>query len=103
MLVRFSCTWCKRSMHYLAADLAPLFHQDAVIGQLWGYCPRCGKSDYWREEERYANSSDVGHTVIRRPAGIRKVQLWRNEYYGPPVYGPPWPPPREWQEREGDL
>lgn len=84
MLVRCRCILCRRTVHYLATDLLEVFSRDAVIGNLWGCCPRCGSSDFWSESERYPSSDDVGHLVIRRPAGERRIQLWRNEYYGPP-------------------
>lgn len=83
MLVVCRCRSCRRSVTYFAADLVPLFHRDAVIGALWGTCPRCGGSECWAEQERHANSDDVANTVLRRPAGFRKVQLWREEFYEP--------------------
>jgi len=44
---------------------------------------RCGRSDGWNEQERHPNSDDVANTLLRRPAGFRKVQLWRDEFYEP--------------------
>lgn len=78
-------------MHYLASDLLQVFDPMTVVGEIWGGCPRCGKSEWWSESERYPSNDDVGHTLVRRPAGFRKIRLWRNEYYGPPAYGPPRP------------
>ena len=83
MLVRCTCRYCRRTVHYYAKDLLEVFHRNAVVGEIWGACPRCGKNSGWREQERYASSDDVGHTIIRRPNGYRKTLLWRNEYYGP--------------------
>lgn len=88
MLIECRCRRCERLRTYLAADLIGIFHPSAVVGELWGRCPRCGFSECWSEQERYAISADVGHTLIRRPSGFRKIQLWRNDYYGPPAYGP---------------
>jgi hypothetical protein len=88
MLIQCRCRSCRRTANYLAVDLLEVFHKDAVIGELWGSCPRCGRVDGWSEQERYPLSDDVGHTVIRRPNGYRKIRLWRNEFYAPPAYGP---------------
>ena len=85
MLVRCRCILCRRTVHYLATDLVEVFHRDTVIGHLWGRCPRCGSGDFWTEDERHPSSDDVGHLIIRRPAGVREIQLWKNEYYGPPM------------------
>lgn len=93
MLIRCYCGRCKRAQHYLAMDLVPIFGSDAVVGRIWQICPRCGHSDRWTEQERHPNSEDVGNLVIRRPAGLRAVQLWEDQFYGPPPFGPPWPPP----------
>ena len=83
MLIQCRCRSCRRMAHYLAADLVGIFHKDAVVGELWGQCPRCGKADGWIEKDRFPSESDVGHTVIRRPNGFRQIRLWRDEYYGP--------------------
>ncbi len=93
MIIRCYCGWCRRAQHYLAMDLVPIFGSDAVVGQLWGCCPRCGKADRWTEQERLPTGDDVGNLVIRRPAGLKAVQLWADDFYGPAPYGPPWPPP----------
>ena len=88
MLVECRCGNCRVVRTYLARDLVKVWGPNAVVGQLFGRCPKCGSRERWREQERLALSEDVGNTVIRRPAGIRHVQLWRDEFYGPPAYGP---------------
>jgi hypothetical protein len=93
MLIRCGCSRCQKVQHYLAMDLVPMFGSDAVVGELWGRCPRCGSSQYWFEQERYPNNDDVGFLEVRRPNGFRYVRQWKTEIYGPPPYGPPWPPP----------
>jgi hypothetical protein len=87
MLVVCRCGKCKRARTYLAADLVSEFHRAAVIGELWGCCPRCGSVEHWGEQERYPCHDDVGHLVVRRPNGWRQVRLWRDELYEPPVLG----------------
>src|SRR5690606_16957582 len=53
------------------------------IGGLWGKCPRCGSVEGWSEHERYATTEDIGQIRVRRPAGFKRVRLWRDEWYEP--------------------
>jgi hypothetical protein len=84
MLIVARCKLCRRSRHYLASDLLECgYGPELFVEELFGpRCPNCGSLDFFRVRERYANSDDVGHTVIRRPAGERRIQLWKDEYYG---------------------
>lgn len=87
MLIVAHCPSCKRLRTYLATDLIEAgYYPDGFVCDLFGpYCPHCGKGLRWTVRERHPSSDDVGHTVIRRPAGERRIQLWKDEYYGPPV------------------
>ena len=76
------CSLCRRQRVYLATDLVQVYHPDIYLDDLFGgRCPKCGKSDFWRVKQRYPISDDVGYTVVRRLAGFRKVNLWRDELY----------------------
>lgn len=82
MLIVCKCVLCRRQQVYLAADLVLIKNPDAYLDDLFGgRCPRCGKSDFWSVRQRYPATDDVGHTVIRRTAGVRRIQLWRDELY----------------------
>ncbi len=85
MLIVARCKLCRRSRHYLASDLLECgYAPELFVEELFGpRCPNCGSPNFFRVRERYANSDDVGHTLIRRPAGVREIQLWKDEYYGP--------------------
>ena len=87
MLIVAHCRSCRRLRTYLAGDLLAVgYHAESFVCDLFGpYCPHCGQGWRWRVRERHPNSDDVGHTVIRRPAGERRIQLWRDEFYGPPL------------------
>ena len=85
MLIVARCLLCRRTVHYLATDLVTVYNGELYVSDLFGgCCPKCGAGDFWSVRERYPNSDDVGHLRIRRPAGVRTTQLWRDEYYGPP-------------------
>jgi len=89
MLIVCTCRHCRRTVNYLAADLLPIYGHLRLIGEVWRQCPRCGRSDGWREQARYATSDDVGNVLIRRPAGFRQVRQWKDEWYGPQERPPP--------------
>ena len=88
MLIVCTCRLCQRQVNYLAADLLPIFGELRLIGEIWGKCPRCGRSAGWREQARYATSDDVGNVLVRRPAGFRQVRQWNDEWYEKPAAPP---------------
>ena len=86
MLIVCRCDLCQRSRIYLSTDLIEIYHPDTFVEELFdGRCPRCQCSDFWRVRERYTSDSDVGMLTVRRPAGVRRIQLWRDELYSGPV------------------
>jgi hypothetical protein len=85
MFIVCRCDLCRRSRFYLASDLAEIWHPDSFVAELFGgRCPRCSSPDFWRVRERYASNSDVGMLTVRRPAGVRRIQLWKDELYSAP-------------------
>lgn len=88
MLIVCTCRRCRRTVNYLASDLE-MFGELRLVGEIWGRCPKCGSEQHWSETARYPLSADVGHTMIRRPAGFRQVRQWRDEWYEPPAVPPP--------------
>ena len=85
MLIACRCNLCRRSRVYLASDLVPLYGEQAFVFELFeGRCPRCGSADFWSVWERHARNSDVGMLTVRRPAGVKTIQLWRDELYSAP-------------------
>jgi len=83
-LIVARCLLCRRTVSYLAADLVEIYNGELYVADLFGgCCPHCRSGDFWSVRERYLTSDDVGHLRIRRPAGVRTIQLWRDEWYGP--------------------
>ena len=79
------CNLCRRARVYLASDLLQIYHPDAFIDDLFGgRCPRCHSADFWSVRQRYPSIDDVGRLEVRRPAGVRRIQLWRDELYSAP-------------------
>lgn len=80
------CNLCQRARAYLASDLLQIYGRETFLDDLFGgYCPRCGRSDFWRVRQRYPSNSDVGMLVVRRLAGTRTTHLWRDELYSAPA------------------
>lgn len=86
MLLVCTCNLCRRSRVYVATDLVEIYGEALFLGDLFGgRCPGCQSSGFWRVKERYAWDSDVGMLVVRRPAGVRRIQLWKDELYSAPA------------------
>lgn len=82
LLIICRCNLCKRARAYIAADLLKIYHPEVFLDDLFaGQCPRCGRSDFWRCRQRYPSDDDVGRLMVRRLAGIRTTNLWRDELY----------------------
>ena len=79
------CYVCRKSVVYIASDLAEVYHRDLYLEDLFGgRCPRCESSTSWRVRQRYPSVTDVGMLQVRRPAGVRRIQLWKDELYSAP-------------------
>lgn len=79
------CYVCRRSVVYLAADLVELYGDQQWLEDLFGgRCPRCQSRTSWRVRQRYPSTADVGMLCVRRPAGVRRIQLWKDELYSVP-------------------
>lgn len=86
LLIVCRCDLCRRTRIYLATDLVEIYHRDCFLEDLFGgRCPRCQSGGFWHVRERYPSDSDVGKLPVRRPAGVRRIQLWRDELYSAPA------------------
>lgn len=81
-IVRVHCNLCRRTMHFYAADLAQVYDPEMLAHEWRPACSQCGKSDWVSVRSRFPGPDDVGRTIMRRPDGIRQIQLWKNELYG---------------------
>jgi hypothetical protein len=81
-LIIYRCAFCKRSTAFVATDVVTIWNPDASILIAPDSCGACKKAGYMSVTVRPPGHDDVGHLIVRRPAGVRHVQLWRNEWYG---------------------
>lgn len=77
----YCCRACKRESIFLAADVVDIWGPEIQV-----YTPphRCGHCRVTgRMTVRFISVSDYdrGKLMLRRPAGTRLVQLWKNEFY----------------------
>lgn len=81
-LLIYRCALCRRSTVFLASDVVSIWNPEMSVLVDAGECGACGKSAGMSVTVRLPTPSDVGHLRIKRPAGVRHVQLWRDEWYG---------------------
>lgn len=77
------CSLCRTIEHYMAVDLVGIFGADVPVVHMFERCRHCGKGDHQNVSTRFPTSDDVGHLKVRRPAGVRTIQLWHDVWYGP--------------------
>ena len=84
MLLVCHCNLCRRTRVYAASELVEIYGPALFLEDLFGgQCPKCQSGGDWRVRERYAWDSDVGMLTVRRPAGVRRIQLWRDRSHLP--------------------
>lgn len=79
------CTLCFRSVWYLATDLVDIKGPDWDPHLPPFKCSKCGKDEFIHVSIRLPQEGDIGRLLIRRPAGIRKTQLWKTVKLGDEV------------------
>lgn len=91
--IRVHCNLCRRTTHFYAVDLAEVYGGEMLAHEWRPACSKCRKADYVSVRSFFPGPDDVGRILMRRPAGHRRIQLWRDEWYGPPAK--PESPPAE--------
>jgi hypothetical protein len=75
------CALCKRQRAFLAADLLTVYSPSTPAYGMLRWCAVCGKSDWVKVTIRLPSHNDVGRLLIRKPDGVRTVQLWKDVWY----------------------
>jgi hypothetical protein len=81
--IRVRCNLCRRTLHFLASDLVTVYHPSTLAHTWRPACSHCGRVDYVSVRSFFPGPDDVGKIMMRRPAGHRRIQLWKNELYEP--------------------
>jgi predicted nucleic-acid-binding Zn-ribbon protein len=78
-VIEVQCHLCHRTIFYLASDLETILPPTTIVWRLPFNCAQCGKRDYLKIRVRLPDQRDFGSMIIRRPAGEKRVLLWRDE------------------------
>lgn len=79
LLIIVRCNLCHKLVHYLAADLAALLGQERRASAVPFPCTKCRTAEFMDVRIKSPDLGDYGHLTIRRPAGVKKTQLWKSE------------------------
>ena len=82
MLLKVRCNDCRRTVYYLASDLAELYDPDKAAWRPQFPCSTCGSDDCVEIIPQSPMSGDWGNLPVRRPAGIKHTQLWKTVKLG---------------------
>jgi hypothetical protein len=85
-LIVCRCRRCRRLVRYLAADLLPILgpmHRAEIDAPF--ACAGCGKRDAIIVKLDTPSAGDVGSLEVRRPSGIKQIQMWRTVKLGDEV------------------
>jgi hypothetical protein len=76
------CRRCRRSARYLASDLVTILDpmRDAALPPF--PCSKCEREDTIKVTFHSPSVGDYGHLVVRRPAGVRTIQMWKSVRLG---------------------
>jgi hypothetical protein len=81
-LVTCKCMRCRRVVRYLATDLLPILGPDHRVMIDAPFPCRCGEVDRIAIKVALPGAGDWGSLDVRRPAGIRRTQLWKTVKLG---------------------
>jgi len=81
-LVIVRCTCCRRTVHFVAADLAAILGPDRDARFPPFDCSTCRTAEYMTVTLRLPNPGDYGSLLVRRPGPVRRTQLWHDVRLG---------------------
>ena len=81
-LVTALCMLCFRSQTYLASDLVQILDPSRDAQAPPFRCGRCGTEEHIKVTLRMPEPGDYGAIQVRRPAGVRRTQLWKTVLLG---------------------
>lgn len=81
-LIKVRCGGCRRTVFFLASDLAELFGEDTWALKPPISCSRCQHDTWLRIDTFTPRPGDYGQMVVRRPGPVKVIQTWRTEKLG---------------------
>ena len=84
-MITCHCARCRRVVRFLAADLLPILGPDHRVMTVPPFPCRCGERERIAIKVALPAPGDWGSVEVRRPAGIKRTQLWRTVKLGEKV------------------
>lgn len=81
-LVKMRCNLCRRTVYFLASDLAIIVGPDHPARAVPFPCSRCRKADYIDVKLHTPSADDFGYLLVRRPGAVKRTQTWRTMRLG---------------------
>lgn len=82
LLIVVRCVSCRKTVHFLPADLLTFFDRRRPAHQPPFECARCKTVEFIRVSLRLPEPGDYGSLLVRRPAEAVLVQKWRTVKLG---------------------
>jgi|SRR5215217_1466411 len=77
----YTCRACKRQTTFLAADVVDIWGEEMKVYEPPPRCGHCRVSGRMAVHFIVVTEHDRGSLMLRRPAGMRTIRLWKNEFY----------------------
>lgn len=77
----YTCRACKRQTTFLAADVVDIRGPEMQVYEPPRRCGFCRVSGRMVVHFVVVTEFDRGTLMLRRPAGMRTIRLWKNEFY----------------------
>lgn len=82
VLLIVRCTLCNRMRRYLASDLVEMLDPGGWADHPPFPYAKCGRWDAMSVKFHHPSPGDYGHLVVRRPAGVKRTQMWKDVKLG---------------------
>lgn len=77
----YRCHACRNETTFLASDVVNIWGPDMQVYDPPRRCGRCKVEGRMSVRFIVVTQADRGTLLLRRPAGTRVVQLWKDEFY----------------------
>lgn len=80
-VIIYRCNYCRNETAFLASDVVDIWGPEMKVYVPPNRCGRCRVSGYMRVSVYFPTGIDVGKLMLRRPAGMRSVHVWKWEAF----------------------
>jgi hypothetical protein len=80
-VIQYLCRHCRQQTSFLASDVVDIWDPEMMVYEPPGRCGRCKVRGRMEVRFYFPTTADIGALRLRRPAGLRTVQVWKWDYY----------------------